>query len=702
MGEEKRYCMQCMRELNDGEDSCSHCGFGAEIAQTEPGIAMGTVLEERYICGKMIKKNIDSAVYIGYDKQENSIIEVREFLPDKIALRADDTITLIAAEGYEDTYEEYKRSYAQLWKNLMRFRGLPALFNVNYVFNANNTCYAVTDHNDSTTFRKILNNMDLESKPMTLKRVKELIVPMLSTIESLHTASVVHRGISPDTLILTSDGMLKLTGFEIPQVRTTKNELMCSVCDGYAAIEQYGFSWQQGSWTDIYSVGALIYELLTGRTVKRAPERLNDDEIIFTEDERKRIPESITALIKNCLAVMPQDRIKSIAEIRNVIVPFDAPVSNVTRSTAPVREFDGAVRVRTDSRRTAQPQEEEQVKIYTKPKQAKPGTKTSQPKGVVISEKDRLRQIEEAEKEKEEIRKRAEAEEAKRLLQLQEAEKEKQEKKALRKDKIVSSAPVAFLKKVKDKIGEKLGFADNPIFLGVVAAASVVIICIVLTMLLYGTVLYKYVSAPVLDNCLSSFAFLPLNEDKNDEASFYEVPDFTGLTKEVIENESAFLRKFTVAFEYDYCDTVSSGYVFSQSIEPGETAEKGSLITVYISKGIQMITMIDVTSMTGDEAKQKLTEIGFSVSIKTLNNNGFRKEGKIVSVSLTPGNTYPKGSEVELEVWGAPVWETLPSSQESTTGQSGGTTSENNNNNNNENPFGIPSIFDWIFGNRGW
>ena len=726
MSDEKRFCMQCMRELNDSEDSCSYCGYNGSLVQTAPGLAMGTVLLDRYICGKMIRKNIDSAVYIGYDKEEEKIIEVREFLPDKIAVRGEDGSALEAVEGYAEAYDDYLRSYAQLWKNLMRFKGLPALFNVNFVFSANNTSYAVTDHNDSTTFRKILNNMDLVNKPMTLKRVKELIVPMLSTIESLHTANVVHRGISPDTLILASDGTLKLTGFEIPQVRTTKNELMCSVCDGYAAIEQYGFSWQQGSWTDIYSVGALIYELLTGRVVKKAPERLNDDEILFTEDEKKRIPESVISLIRNCLAVMPQDRIKSIAEIRNVFVPFDAPVSNVTRSSSPVREFDSSVRVRADSRRMAEPQEEEPVKIYTKPKQASPKTKTSQPGVVVISEKDRLRQLAEKAKEKAEIARRAKEDEEKRLLQLQEIEKQRQEiekqkqeikkqkqerrekRKEELKEKIGKSAPVEFAFKIKSQLEEKLGFATNPIFIGVAVAVSVVVVCIVLTMLLYGTVLYKYVSAPVLDNCLSSFAFLPVNEDKNDESRFYEVPDFSGLTKEVIENESAFLRKFSIVFEYDYCDTVSSGYVFSQSIKPGETVEKGTVITVYISKGIQMITMIDVSSMMGDEAKQKLTDIGFNVIMKTVRNNGLRKEGKVVSVSLTPGNTYPKGSDVEISVWGAPIWETLPDKQESTTGQSDNNTttdkdnSNNNNNNNNDNPFEIPSIFDWLLGDWGW
>lgn len=708
MNSEKRFCMQCMRELAENEVSCSHCGYSGNLTQQEPYLPMGTVLEERYICGKMIKKNIDSAVYIGHDLKEDKTIEIREFLPDKIALRSQGESKSVAHRDYEDTYADYLQSYTQLWRNLMRFKGLPALFNVNDVFSANNTSYAVTDHNDSTTFRKILNNMDLENNPMTLKRVKELIVPMLSTIESLHTANVVHRGISPDTLILSSDGSLKITGFAIPQIRTTKNELMCSVCDGYAAIEQYGFSWQQGAWTDIYSIGALIYELLTGRLVKKAPERLNDDEILFTDTEKQRIPESVVKLIRNCLAVMPQDRIKSIAEIRNVFVPFDAPISNVTRSATPTRDINSTVRVRTDARRI--PKEEEPVKIYTKPKQAAPQTKTSQPKVIVISEDEKIKQRLDEEKKRAELKKRAEIaqeqraqelqeiarQKEQRIQQLQEIERQKQEKRDQLKEKIKNTPVGAAAYKAKEKLKRHSVIFKNPISLGILVAVGVVTCCVLLTLLLYGTVLYRYVDVPVLDNYLASFTFLPVNAQDGDDLKLYEVPDFSGLTKEVIENEAAFSRKFNIVFEYDYCDTVASGYVFSQNISPGEQAEKGSVITVYISKGIQMITMIDVTDMTGEEAKEKLTEIGFNVITETVKNNGFRKEGKIVSVSLTAGNTYPKGSDVVIEVWGAPIWETLPNVEESTTNSTENTTSGDNNNN--ENPFGIPSIFDWLFG----
>lgn len=696
MEKKMQLCMQCMMELDEEALSCPYCGFNSNSKQQSPYILMGTVLHEKYICGKMIRKNIDSAVYIGYDLSAGKTIELREFFPDKIAFRNSDGLTMDCVEEHSDIYGEYLQSYSQLWRNLMRFKGLPALFNVNEIFTANNTVYAVTDHNDSTTFRKILKNADIENNPMTLKKVKSLIVPMLSTIESLHTANVVHRGISPDTLVLSSDGTLKLTGFEIPQVRTTKNQLICSVCDGYAAIEQYGFSWQQGAWTDIYSIGALIYELLTGRIIKSAPERLNDDTVLFTDKEKQRIPESVINLVKDCLAVMPQDRIKSIAQIRDVFVPFDAPVSNVTRSVSHVRDLNSNVRVRTNETRIPVDGDED-VKIYTKPKQAVPQTKTSQPKVIVISEDKKIKERFDREKEKQEAeekaKEKAKIEREQLALKLREIEKQKQEEKRQREEKIKNTPIIAASYKASKVVNR------NPVILGTVVAVVVAILCMILTLTLYGTVLYKVFDAPVLDNCLASFSFLPVNQNKEEELKFYEVPDFSGLTKEAIENESAFSRKFNFVFEYDYCDTVASGYVFSQSINPGEQAQKGSTVTVYISKGIEMITVPEVMELTGTEAQEKLTQLGFNVTVEKQYNNGFHKEDKIISLSVTEGDSYPKGSDVVIKVWGQPVWLKDPDSETTTTDSNQNDTPNNDNNDNNsDRPFDLPSIFDWLFG----
>ena len=70
-------------------------------------------------------------------------------------------------------------------------------------------------------------------------------MPVLSTLGTLHSAGIIHRGISPTTLIVGKNGKMRITGFSIWQARTARGDLTAQLFPGYAAIEQYGFEGQQ-------------------------------------------------------------------------------------------------------------------------------------------------------------------------------------------------------------------------------------------------------------------------------------------------------------------------------------------------------------------------------------------------------------------------------------------------------------------------
>lgn len=670
-------CMQCMLETDSRETVCPYCGYPTNSEQLKPYLPLGIILGERYIVGKMIKRTIDSAVYIGRDTQLDKTVEIREFFPCEISQRADDSLGVVSTEGHKTTFDEYFQSYYQLWKNLMRFKGLPALFEVAEVFEENNTVYAVTDHNDCTTFRKILDTMNVEKNPFSLSRVKLLINSILSTVESLHTANVVHRGISPETLVLASDGTLKITGFSIPQVRTTKNKLICGVCDGYAAIEQYDFNWQQGSWTDIYAIGALIYKMLTGRTLAAAPSRLNDEEIFFTPKELESIPKEFIAVIKGSLVLMPQGRIKDIHELIDVFSPREEKKKTVTAvkrkavlivSGDDKRDDEATEDVQADDADS----ESTSFSPIVKPKQAEPETKTSQKPVIIPKNRNKkvLEEIEAEKKRREELVQKQRQERDK--ARLEEKRRRESAKKAARMPKESDSKLVSAIKKLFAGEG-------SPAALAAVIGVGVSVTCILITFILYGTVLYKYVDAPVLDNCLSHLSFLPVNSqnDSQDDVDYVEVPDFRMLTKEYIENDSLYSKRYNIIFEYDYCDTVEKGYVFAQSISPNENVQKGTAITVYISKGIELIKMIDVKDMQYEDAEILLTDIGFTVEKKEVYNIAFHTKNKVISSSIEEGEEFPKGTTVTLSVWGPML--SKPTTEATT--QEGQTTESNGTNN---------------------
>lgn len=704
----KHLCMQCMLETDERETLCPYCGYPVSSKQPKPYLPQGTVLNDRYLVGKMIKRNVDSAVYIGYDNSLDKAVEIREFFPQKLAVRGEDEISVSAQSEYASVYDEYLQSFIQLWKNLMRFKGLPALFEVSEIFESGGTAYAVTDHNDSTTFGKILNTMDVERNPFSLKRTQTLILAILSTVESLHTANVVHRGISPDTIVLSSDGVLKITGFAIPQVRTTKNKLLSNVCDGYAAIEQYDFNWQQGSWTDVYSIGALLYKMLTGRTLPPAPSRLNDEEVFFTDEEKERIPQNIIELIKDCLVLMPQGRMKDIHDIVNVFSPKETSKKTVTavrnrfalnqeqtaeakqkREIAPTVRPAHAIISESEKQKEREREEASRPKEIVKPKQAEAVTKTTLSKTPSVSYEQKLREAQEAEadrKMREELylKQKAEHEAARRADEKRRKELEeqlKEKKRIQRREALGKSAAGRAVNNASERVAQKLRERRlkkvNPVKIAAFVGMLVTVFCVFLTVLLYGTVLYKYVDSPVLDNALSRFTALPVNSGREvtDDVQYVKVVDFKTLTKEYIENDSLYNRRFDIVYEYDWCDTVEPGYVFSQSIEPDEKVPVGSTITVYISKGIQMLQFINVVGRQYDEACNELTSLGFVVSKEEAYNIGIHRENEVSAASLTVGEEYPKGTEVRLTVWSAPPV-TLPSF----TQPQGGDNNDDNNN----------------------
>lgn len=698
MGDMNNLCMQCMLETDKKQIVCPYCGYPVNSKQAKEYYPQRAYIRDRYLVGKMIKRNIDSAVYIGKDEHSGKTVEIREFFPTKISLRGEDGVSVCAAEGYTDIYDEYRESFLHLWKNLMRFKGLPALFDVLEVFEEGGTIYAVTDHNDSTTFRKILDTMNVEENPFSVKRTQTLIMSILSTVESLHTANVVHRGISPETLVLSSDGTLKLTGFAIAQVRTSKNKLLCSVCDGYAPIEQYDFNWQQGSWTDIYSIGALIYKMLTGRTLPPAPARLNDEEVFFTPEEYERIPHNIIELIKGCLSLMPQGRMKDIHDIINVFSPREAVKQTVTavKSRAVVREpspkkaeLTPQVRpvnaIIPESRKALERESQEQHIEIVKPRQAEAVTKTSAPRGMVNFEQQRLEQEREALEEKKrreelyleqqkQLEKQKLLEEQKRREREEEIKRKSRERRRKAMENSAAGRAVSRAEEKAEELGDKIHKRihreKSPVTLAVTISLSVAVICVFMTFLLYGTVLYRYVDAPVLDNCLAKIEFLPVNHanDGKVDVEFVKVADFRTLTREYIENDALYNKKYNIVFEEDYCDTVEKGFVFSQSVQPGEKVAEGSTITVFISKGIEIHSFPDVRGMQFAEAEAQLRQLGFEVTKKTIYNIGIYTAGKVISGSLTVGEEYPRGTAVTLEVWGEPPV-TLPSTTEPTQSQ---------------------------------
>lgn len=316
-------CCACMHPLDESA-ACAHCATPAQTEQPAPLLPLRTLLAQgRFGIGRATEQNGDGITYLAFDAQYQKPVYVREFFPAAIAMR-DTGLVPMVMQGGETIWQECAQNFSELWQKLQRLRGLSALLAVTDVFEENGTIYAVYDHAECVTFREFL----LRGKQgnITWERARTLLMPVLSTLGSLHQQGILHRGISPTTLFYGADGKVRIGGFSIWQARTAQGELNANIADGYAALEQYGIDGKQGAWTDIYAFAAVLYRALVGTDPDDAVSRRHNDRLMVPAQIAERIPAYVLNALINAMQVFPEDRTRTVEQFRAELTASPAAV----------------------------------------------------------------------------------------------------------------------------------------------------------------------------------------------------------------------------------------------------------------------------------------------------------------------------------------------------------------------------------------
>ncbi len=293
---------------------CPYCGFYADSPQIAPYLPIRTVVVNRYLIGKLIEYNGDGATYMGWDLARKKAVNVREFLPDAIATRNEGELKLSIMTGCEITFRDCYQSFLELWRKLVRLNGLSALICAVDVVEDYGTAYAIYEFTEGIPLREYL--LETNTGYISWDKARQLFMPVLSTLGSLHSSGIIHRGISPTTLIVGVDGKVRISGFSIWQARTASGDLTAQLFNGYAAIEQFGFEGQQGAWTDIYAFAAVLYRALIGSDPIDAKSRSINDRLMVPGKFAEQLPAYVINGLINALQIIPEDRTRTVEQLR--------------------------------------------------------------------------------------------------------------------------------------------------------------------------------------------------------------------------------------------------------------------------------------------------------------------------------------------------------------------------------------------------
>lgn len=341
----KQLCENCFAQIKS--EPCPVCGFSKSGYFPQFGVMpAGSILMGKYIIGQIIGQGGFGITYRAYDIKRKEIIAIKEYYPGTLSVRETDGLTVtpttadnaeIFQSGIEKFYEE-----ASL---LSQFNDNPGIVSVYEFFYENNTAYFAMEYLEGLSLKNYVEQNGVISPENALYVLEK----MTDALTAAHSANILHRDISPDNIMLCNDGRIKLIDFGAARQVIADNPKSMSVIlkQGFAPLEQYQKRGNQGPWTDIYSLGASIYYLLTKDYLDDPMSRLDYDDDFSTN--KYDIEGQLWQVIERCVRLKIAERYQSARELKEDVrkihyapVPFFSARGKKPEFVPPAEEIPQA------------------------------------------------------------------------------------------------------------------------------------------------------------------------------------------------------------------------------------------------------------------------------------------------------------------------------------------------------------------------
>lgn len=430
---------------------------------------------------------------------------------------------------------------------------------------------------------------------LSFKEEASIAIQVGRGIEAAHNKGIIHRDIKPQNIIISTEGKVKVTDFGIAKAATSNtisSDVMGSV--HYSSPEQARNGFVDGK-SDIYSLGIVMYEMITGRvpfdgdsTVAVAIQHLQED-MESPRTYAPEIPVSMEKIIQKCTQKSPDRRYESmtalLSDLRKSLISPDEDFVVIAPVSQDKTRVMGAAEVDTIKNRTGSIRVDEAALVGSTVK------RTAKRKEEPAYNNDDYDDEDEIDP---------------------------------RMDKIITIA-------------------------GIAAGVGIVILIIVILVNFLGGFGKKKDDEPNTQQQSQTTETQKETQKETETEKGIEVIDIKGLTiadaKKLLNADGLGVRKAGT----EASDEFGEGEIISQTPEAGAFVEANTTIEVIVSSGPARINIPSVKGLTEKEAKTTLEDEGFEVTVKEEFSDTVEK-GKVISQSPGANSLGNKGDTITIAV----------------------------------------------------
>ena len=291
-----------------------------ESINNQSMLKVGTILHGTYRIDSYLSSGGFGNTYVATNVEFDERVAIKEFFMKGVTQR-DDNQTTVSVSNLENN-DSFLGQKEKFKKEARRIRQLKNehIIAVQDLFEENGTAYYGMDFVDG---EKLSERLKHTGEPMSENEVRDILPQILDALKSVHDAGIWHLDLKPANIMLTKEGKVKLIDFGASkqldaQKGGATTSTAISYTNGYAPREQMEQNYDKfGPWTDIYALGATLYNLLTNKRPP-LPTDIDDD---ISEDKHNALPfpDSVDGMKYLVLQMMKTNRLQRPQSIDAII-----------------------------------------------------------------------------------------------------------------------------------------------------------------------------------------------------------------------------------------------------------------------------------------------------------------------------------------------------------------------------------------------